>query len=94
MSKQRIPATKKTGLYTFVRGFAALALKTVLPVTIHGRDVLDADAPYIVIGNHQSWLDPVVMAVGIRRHQIALMGKKELGFIQPQRGEVFMGRLS
>lgn len=79
MSKERIPATKKTGLYTAVRGFAAFALKTVLPVRFHGREILDQDAPYIAIGNHQSWLDPVVMAVGIRRHQIALMGKKELG---------------
>lgn len=78
MSKERIPATTKTGLYTFIRGFAAFALKTLLPVRYHGREVLDMDGPFIIIGNHQSWLDPVVMAVGTRRHQLAIMAKKEL----------------
>ena len=32
----------------------------------------------IVIGNHQSWLDPVVMGFAIKKHQVTFMGKKEL----------------
>ena len=32
----------------------------------------------IVIGNHQSWLDPVVLGFAIKKRQVTFMGKKEL----------------
>ena len=69
---------KRSGLYTFIRGVLAGALKTLWPVKFHNREQLDIPAPYIVIGNHQSGMDPVVMAVGVRHEQIALVGKREL----------------
>ena len=78
MSEAQKPQWKRSGLYTFIRGVLAGALKTIWPVKFHNREQLDVPAPYIVIGNHQSWLDPVVMAVGVRHEQICLVGKREL----------------
>ena len=69
---------KKSWLYSFVRGALAVALKTIWPVKFHNREQLDIAAPYILIGNHQSWIDPVLMAVGVRKEQICLLGKREL----------------
>ena len=51
-------------------------MEAVWPV--HLCQGLDVKAPYIVIGNHQAWIDPVVMAVGVRHEQICLLGKREL----------------
>lgn len=78
MSEAQKPQWKRSGLYTFVRGVLAGALKTIWPVKFHNRERLDVKAPYIVIGNHQAWIDPVVMAVGVRHEQICLLGKREL----------------
>lgn len=78
MSEAQKPQWKRSGLYTFIRGVLAGALKTIWPVRFHNRQQLDVPAPYILIGNHQSWIDPVVMAVGVRKEQICLVGKREL----------------
>ena len=50
-----------------------------MPVTCHNREKLDAEAPYVLIANHQHALDPIVMAMFIPKRQIVFLGKKELG---------------
>ena len=66
-------------LYEITRGLAWVVFHTLMPVTIHNRERLDAEAPYVVIANHQHALDPIVMAMYIRKRQIVFLGKKELG---------------
>lgn len=78
---QKKPAqqeTKRSLIYTIAKPVAALLLKTFLPVKYHDVEKLNIEAPYIVIGNHLSLMDPVVIGVGIRKHQIRFIGKKEL----------------
>ena len=70
---------KKSILYEVVRGLAWVVIRTVLPVRFHHRERLDREAPYVMIANHRHALDPVVMALGVRKRQIVFLGKKELG---------------
>ena len=69
---------KPSWLYAVAKPIAALLLKTFLPVKYHHHERLQIDPPYIMIGNHTSLFDPVVMGVGVKKHQIRFIGKKEL----------------
>ena len=79
MSEAQKPQRKKSWMYAFLRGLGSAAFKTVLPVKYHGAELVNGEAPFIVIGNHQCWIDPVVMAVAVKRRQISILGKAELG---------------
>lgn len=68
-----------TPLYTFCRGLAALVFHTLAPVSFRGRERVEAmDAPYILIANHRSLIDPFALAVPTRRYEIRFVGKREL----------------
>ncbi|MBQ4075091.1 MAG: 1-acyl-sn-glycerol-3-phosphate acyltransferase [Clostridia bacterium] len=51
---------------------------TLLPVKYHNPTGMDREGPYMLLANHQSWIDPVIIAVGCRAHEIRFVGKKEL----------------
>lgn len=78
MSDEQKPQWRCSGLYAFLRMLACGALKTLWPTRFHNRERLDIPAPYILIGNHQSWKDPLPMAVAVRHEQLCLVGKREL----------------
>lgn len=65
-------------VYKAAKGFVNALFHTILPVRYTGRENLKLDAPYILIGNHLSMLDPFVMAVPVKRYQVRFMAKKEL----------------
>ena len=66
-------------VYGFLRVLALIVFHTVMPVKCHNRERLDAEAPYVLIANHQHALDPIAMAMFIPKRQIVFLGKKELG---------------
>lgn len=70
---------KRSVLYEIVRGLAKIVFHTIMPVRFHNKERLKQDPPYVVIANHQHALDPVVMAMGIPKHQLVFLAKKELG---------------
>ena len=73
------PQTNKDSLlYAIAKPIVSLLLKTILPVKFHNRERLAQDPPYIVIANHSSMLDPVIIGVGVIGHQVRFIGKKEL----------------
>ena len=73
------PQTNKDSLlYAIAKPIVGLLLKTILPVKFHNRERLAQDPPYIVIANHSSMLDPVIIGVGVIGHQVRFIGKKEL----------------
>ena len=78
MSEEKQPGRRRSFWYGVARVLAAAALNTVLPVRYHHAERLAAQPPMIVIGNHQSWLDPVVLGFAIKKRQVTFMGKKEL----------------
>ena len=75
---------KPSKVYSFVLAVAQGLLKTILPVKYHGLDnVSSMDAPYILMANHTTMLDPFMMAVAIPKYQICFIGKKELWKFPP-----------
>lgn len=79
--KKKLEAvTEKRGiLYEVTRVLAKIVFHTLMPVRFHHKERLLQDPPYVVIANHRHALDPVVMAMGIPKHQIVFLAKKELG---------------
>lgn len=76
---QRPPVAEKLSpMYRFARGVAWLLCKILMPVTYHGLENVQCDAPYILISNHNSMVDPILIAWGCFRYQIHFLGKKEL----------------
>ena len=78
----REAVTEKDSLiYSVGRVLANIVFHTVMPVRFHHRERLDREGAMILIANHQHALDPVVMAMGVRKRQAVFLGKKELGKI-------------
>jgi len=70
---------KPSVLYSIVLPVAQVLLKTILPVKYHGlENVRSLKAPYILMANHTTMMDPFMMAVAIPKYQIRFIGKKEL----------------
>lgn len=79
---------KKSGrslLYEVCRRLAWLLFHTILPVRYEHLERLQGDAPFIVIGNHLSLLDPIIAALAVPRYQVNFLAKKELAKIKPFR---------
>lgn len=76
--KQEKTAKSRSALYEVCRVLACFLFHTVLPVRYEHSERLQGDAPYIVIGNHVSLLDPIVVALAIPRYQVHFLAKKEL----------------
>lgn len=75
---------KPSKVYSVVLAAARVLLKTILPVKYHGLEhVSDMKAPYILMANHTTMLDPFMMAVAIPQYQIRFIGKKELWKVKP-----------
>ena len=74
----RRPATESVWIYRVLRVLAAFLFHTFIPVRYHHIERAQLDAPFIVIGNHLSLLDPVIVAAAVKRYEIAFMAKKEL----------------
>ena len=69
---------RKSIIYTIARGLAYVVFHTLFPLRIHHVERLKRPAPYLLIGNHNSWLDPLAMCYRIPGQQTAFLGKKEL----------------
>lgn len=70
--------TKRSMIYSIALPIVSLIVKLFLPVRYHNVERLTGDAPFILMGNHQSMLDPVIAAIPVKRYQIRFIGKKEL----------------
>ena len=68
-----------TFLYTLCRILFGFAFHTFCPVRYHFTERIDAmNAPYLIISNHLSAVDPFVLAVATHRYEIRFIGKREL----------------
>lgn len=73
---------KKSGrslLYEVCRVLAWLLFHTILPVRYEHLERIQLDAPFILIGNHLSNMDPIIAALAVKRYQLHFLAKKELG---------------
>ena len=67
-----------SGWYTFGRALGRFLLRTICPTRYYHAERLQGDAPFIVIANHTSWMDPVAIGGAIRRYEVVFLGKSEL----------------
>ncbi|MGI6655102.1 MAG: lysophospholipid acyltransferase family protein [Christensenellales bacterium] len=68
----------RTPFYSFARIVLGVFFALIYPVRAHNREKLDQDAPFIIVSNHGSMLDPLAISVKCKRHEIRWLGKKEL----------------
>ena len=69
----------RTFWYTLARVLLFLFMPLFFPVRYHNKQrVNDMDAPYMLVGNHVSLLDPVIIPLPIKRYEVRFLGKKEL----------------
>lgn len=64
--------------YKIGRLLAWIVFRTVIPVTYHNKDRADIDAPFILIANHQTFLDPILILSLVPRYEVRFLAKKEL----------------
>ncbi|MBE5797451.1 MAG: 1-acyl-sn-glycerol-3-phosphate acyltransferase [Clostridiales bacterium] len=69
---------KRSAVYAIGKVLATVLFKTFLPVKYHDVEKLNINPPCVMIANHTSFMDPVIIGVGVRTHQIRFIGKKEL----------------
>lgn len=69
---------KKNRYYSFVVGMAGILSRTFMPAKFHNKEQLNMDAPYILVANHNSILDPLYISHACKRYQIRWLGKKEI----------------
>lgn len=65
-------------LYALIVWIASILFRTFLPIKYHHTEHAKLDAPYILIANHLSMIDPVIVGYGCRKHQIRFLGKDDL----------------
>ena len=71
-------AEKFSKIYNVAFKIMGFLYKTLFPVQVHGLENTLLDAPYILISNHNSLMDPLTIGVPIKRYNIRFLGKKEL----------------
>ena len=72
------PEKERTFWYTVARIAAVLLTHTIFPVRYHNTEEFKLDAPYILISNHKSALDPLIIASPCKKYEVRFVGKKEL----------------
>ncbi len=65
-------------IYAFVHALSQFVFSVLFPVRFHGDEEMQLDAPYMVIANHQSMIDPILVVMRCYRYHIRFLGKKEL----------------
>lgn len=80
MLKGKMPpkAEKFMPLYRYGLPVVAFLIRILFPITFHNIENVQQDAPAIMISNHNSMLDPVLLAMANKRYHIRFLGKKEL----------------
>ena len=79
MSEKAPMKIEHTPLYTLCRGLFWLIFHTIAPVRFHNTAVLDRmEAPYIMMSNHRSAVDPFALAIPTKKYEIRFIGKREL----------------
>ena len=76
--QKQAPQQKTTGWYRFARIVGTILTHTVCPVRYHGVEQVAREGAYILIANHSSWIDPVILSVAVKKRDVTFLGKKEL----------------
>lgn len=76
------PASR-TWFYQFARMLLVVFTAVFYPCKAYNLEAFQKDAPYILIANHQSLMDPLLLAAKMKRYEIYYIGKRELTKFKP-----------
>ena len=77
-NKNKTNVANETRMYRFMRFLAKIA-NVLYRIKYHGIEIFDnLQTPYILISNHRSCIDPLVIASCIKKNHVSFLGKKEL----------------
>ena len=63
--------------YSFIKGIISIPLKLIYRIRVEGIENIPQEGRVVVCSNHSNVLDPVILAVSLKR-QIFFMAKKEM----------------
>ena len=80
MSEKSTPSPDKerTPFFRFARFVLAVLSPLFFPFKVHGGERLSAEAPYLIVSNHMTMLDPLAIGMAIKRYEIRFLGKSTL----------------
>ena len=73
------PQEKRSLFYSFVRVLAWIIFRILYPVKYHHTERVNRSGPFIMISNHYSLLDPLILALPVKKREVTYLAKKELG---------------
>ncbi len=77
------PDNRKTPFYQFGRLLCVALSWLLYPCKLLNPEKVKRDAPFILMCNHQSMMDPLLLAAKFRYHEIHFIGKRELTRFKP-----------
>ncbi len=79
MTSNNKPYKRRTAFYTFARRLFIILSPLFFPLRFYNTEhLLQPDAPFMLVANHTSMLDPIALAIPLKRYQIHFLGKTEL----------------
>lgn len=69
--------------YTVIRAIATPIIHLLFSVKFEGIENIPESGPLVICSNHRSFIDPVFIAVGIKKRKLCFMSKKELFSFKP-----------
>ncbi len=69
--------SKMTKFYRFAKGVCNAAMSVWFHIEVYGIENLPTEGGYIVVSNHRTYLDPVLVGIRMKR-QVNFMAKAEL----------------
>lgn len=72
------PKPPRTWFFTLAIFLLRIFCLLFFPYRIHRREQLWMNAPYILVGNHSHFVDPIYMGLACIPYEIHFIGKKEL----------------
>ncbi len=69
--------------YPFAKVILTIFSAIFYPCKLENKEAADIPGPFILMCNHQSMMDPVLLAVKLNQHVIHFIGKRELTKYKP-----------
>ncbi len=78
MEKPSPSHVPRTPFYSFARVLLSIFTFLFYPTKAHGLENLNREAPFILVANHQSLMDPILVALHVKPWEIRFLGKDTL----------------
>ncbi len=78
METHNLSPVPRTPFYSFARVLLKVFTALFYPTSAHGLENLNLQAPFLLVANHQSMMDPILVAIHVKPWEIRFLGKDSL----------------